>query len=63
MGDGVRVLFGRIRSIGVGYCAVDAARQGLRGDALVPGQAGRVNRQRGCGACVSSSTGRYGDRR
>ena len=63
MGDGVRVLFGRIRSIGVGYCAVDAARQGWRGDALVPGQAGRVNLQRAYGPCVSSSIGRYGGRR
>ena len=63
MGDGVRVLYGRIRSIGVGHYAVDAARQGWRGDALVPGQAGRVNLQRAYGPCVSSNTGRYGGKR
>ena len=59
----MRVLYGRICSTGVGYCAVDAARQGWRGDALVPGQAGRVNLQTAYGPCVSSSIGRYGGRR
>ena len=40
MGDGVRVLYGRIRSTGVGYCAVDAARQGWRDDGPEPDQDG-----------------------